>query len=271
MQDSKFSEVSEVVLIMIASSALILILGGILVFALLISQRRKFRHKQTIAEMKNTYEKEILRTQLEIQTQTFKTISRELHDNVGTLISIAMVHIDSLPPTENAGQNEKIKESHGLLDEAMESLRDISKSLDPEKLKGMGLVKSIAYELEKHRKTGLIKIDYNVNGKEFSIDSQRLIILFRIVQEALTNITKHAEANSASVELNFDDSSLEIQIKDNGKGFSKQFFNISDPTQGSGLRNMESRAKLVGAKLEVASADNQGTLIKIQYRENNLN
>ena len=268
MQDTEFT---EVVVILISSSALVLILGGILVFALLTSQKRKFRHGQALAEMKNSYEKEILRTQLEIQTQTFKTISRELHDNVGTLISIAMVHIESLPPIENVSQNEKIKESHSLLDEAMESLRDISKSLDPEKLYGMGLVKSIAYELEKHRKTGLFKIDYNVKGNEFSIDPQRLIILFRMVQEALTNITKHAEANSASVDLNFVNSSLEILIKDNGKGFSTQFFNISDPIQGSGLRNMESRAKLVGATLEVKSADNQGTLIKIHYQENNQN
>ena len=259
--------VSEVTSILIGSTIIILGLAALIIIALFINQKRKFRHRQTLAEMKNVYEKEILRTQLEIQTQTFKTISRELHDNVGTLISIAMVHLDSLQPNENARQNEKIKESHSLLDEAMESLRDISKSVDPDKLYGMGLVNSIAYELEKYRKTGLFKIAYNVKGNEFSIDPQRLIILFRIVQEALTNITKHAEANSASLDLKFDDSSLEIQIKDNGKGFSKEFFSISDPTQGSGLRNMESRAKLVGAKLEVTSAEHQGTLIKINYQE----
>jgi len=265
MQDAKFS---EVVIIMIASSALILILGGLLVFALFISQHRKFRHKQTIAEMINTYEKEILHTQLEIQTQTFETISRELHDNVGTLISIAMVHLDSLPGHRNSNQQEKIKESHKLLDEAMESLRDISRSLNPEKLKGIGLVRSIGYELEKHRKTGKFNIDYIVRGDEFSIDPQRLIILFRIVQEALNNIAKHAKASSASVNLDFSEQSLDISIRDNGIGFTEQLLNSNDLTPGSGLRNMESRAKLVGAKLEIASKENQGTEITIHYKEN---
>ena len=252
----------EVKLILIGSTIIILGLAGLIIIALLISQKRKFRHRQTLTDLKNTYDKEILKTQLEIQSQTFETVSRELHDNVGTLISIAMVHIDSLNGEGNNGQQEKIKESHKLLDEAMDTLKDISKSINPEKLSSIGIVKAIDQELEKHRKANRFKIEYAVQGNEFKIEPQRLIVLFRIAQEALNNIIKHADAKEVNVKLDFSSPSLGISIADNGKGFQ-----VANDSSGSGIKNMASRAKLIGADLEIISDQQKGTIILIHYQE----
>src|SRR5215212_5152463 len=89
-------KLSEVTLILVGSTVIILMLTGLIVLSLFINQKRKFRYRQEKLEMKNNFNQEILRSHLEIQSQAFESISRELHDNVGTLISIAIVHIRSL-------------------------------------------------------------------------------------------------------------------------------------------------------------------------------
>ena len=116
-------ELSEVVLILVGSTFVILLLISLIIVALFISQKRKFRHRHELAVLKNTYEQEVLRTQLETQMQTFETISQELHDNVGTLVSMAMVHLNSTEST--AVQRMHWEETNKLLDEAMNILREV--------------------------------------------------------------------------------------------------------------------------------------------------
>src|SRR5690242_20981737 len=86
---------SEVVLILVGSTFIILVLVVLVITVLFINQKRKFRHRLELSDLRNEYDRELLQAQLEIQSQTFETISRELHDNVGTLLSIAMVHLRS--------------------------------------------------------------------------------------------------------------------------------------------------------------------------------
>jgi glucose-6-phosphate-specific signal transduction histidine kinase len=89
---------TEVIVLLIVSTIVVLILVAIIMSTLVISQKRKFRNRQKMEEMRSAYEREILKTQLEIQTQTFESISRELHDNVGVLISLASVNMKTMPP-----------------------------------------------------------------------------------------------------------------------------------------------------------------------------
>ncbi|MBX2957748.1 MAG: hypothetical protein KF846_16405 [Cyclobacteriaceae bacterium] len=256
-------KLSEVVLILIGSTLITLILAILIILAVFIGQRRKFRHRKEMIELKSNYDKEVLRTQLETQTQTFETISQELHDNVGNLISMAMVHLKT-PALQ--GDRQQFNEIHKLLDEAMNILRDISRSINPDNIHRRGLVQSIRNELERLRKSKSFKVAYKSDGVEFDIDSQKQIILFRIVQETINNIIKHSGADTVSVTLSFNAPSFSIVIQDNGRGFLHQ------PDQGdylnhSGLQNMMKRARMIGGELTIDSALDCGTKVCIAYME----
>lgn len=259
-------KLSEVVLILVGSTLIISILAILIVIALFINQKRKFKYRQELVELKNAYEREVLKTQLETQAQTFEVISQELHDNVGTLISIALVHLKSAPIFINDAGNKNLVEANNTLDEALDILRDLSRSINPERIQQMGLAQSIGNELDRLRRTKLYTSDYFCTGEEFSIEPQRQMICFRIVQEALNNVIKHAQANHIVVKLNFNRPKLDLSIQDNGNGF------VYQPDQGgfvnkSGIANMTKRAKLINAIFSIKSELGKGTIVHLSYSE----
>lgn len=259
-------KLSEVVLILISSTLIILILVILIVAALFINQRRRFRHRQELSELKNVYDREVLKTQLETQAQTFETISRELHDNVGTLISIALVHIKTMAASASEAVSKNISEANKTLDEALDILRDISRSLNPDNIQRMGLSQSIRNELERLKRTKMFTTEYQCTGDEFAIEPQRQMIFFRIVQEALNNVIRHAHANHITVSINFKRPMLEISVQDNGNGF------VYLPDQGgfvnqSGIANMSKRAKLINALFTIKSELGKGTTVQLSHQE----
>jgi len=254
-------KLSEVILILVGSTLTTLILASLIVIALFIGQKRKFRHRKELIDMKHNYDQEVLRTQLETQTQTFETISQELHDNVGNLISMAMVQMKS----GGDGASAKAKnDSLHLLDEAMDILRDISRSINPENIQRRGLGQSIRNELDRMRRSRLYTAEYVSEGVEFAMEPQLQIILFRIVQEALNNVIKHSGGNRITVSTCFNEPILSIAIQDNGKGFVFQD-GQGDFLNHSGIQNMRKRARLIGAELTLKSELEKGTLVQLDY------
>jgi len=242
-------------------------LSTLIVVSLFIQKKRKFRHQQELTDLTNLYEKEVLRTQLETQSQTFESISRELHDNVGTLISIGLVHLSTLTGEKHLPGKQKLEEVQHLLNEAMDILRDIARSINPANISSMGLEKGIYNELEKIRKTNRFTICYHSEGEEFPIEPQKQIILFRITQEALNNIMKHSYGNKITVNLVFSQPVLTLLISDNGKGFNYPPDNHTALSNKSGIKNMLTRSKLIGADLRIESNPEKGTSIKLHYND----
>lgn len=253
---------SEVILILVGSTLIILVLITLVIATLFINQKRKFRHSLQLTDLKNEYDRELLKAQLEIQSQTFETISRELHDNAGTLLSMAMLHLKTIPES-NAATNGKMLEVHELINEAMDMLRDVSRSLHPEHIAVNGWQRSFLNELDRISRTKLFSIRTVIEGEPFTIEDTKQIILFRILQEAINNIVKHAEATEVEVMLLYNNAHLEIVIKDNGKGMHTT--SGSSTVTGSGLRNMKARAAMLPATLNVESTLNQGTSLTIRY------
>src|SRR4029077_19529177 len=117
-------KVSEITLIIVASSVIILLLAGMIIFSLFTNQKRKFRHRQQMEEQQKTFDQEILRTQLEIQTQTFETISRELHDNVSNTLSVALLNLNLIDNGHDKESTRRLEESKSLLLEAKNAVKD---------------------------------------------------------------------------------------------------------------------------------------------------
>ncbi len=253
--------------IIFGSLLFLIVVLFIIIFVWLYHKRRTHYHNE-VRNMKAEYEKTLLQTQLEIQEQTLKNISQEIHDNVGQVLTLAKLNLATTTIAESAAA-EKIKTSQQLIGKAIQDLRDLSRSLNTDYVEDLGLVRSIEYELELLQKTGSIETELSIDGKTVRLDKQKELILFRIVQEAIHNIIKHAEAKKISASIHFNHETVNIFIKDNGKGFDLSPLNASDnQTFGLGLRNMNNRATLIGAKFFVTSTIGIGTEVSLQLSIN---
>lgn len=241
-----------------------LCLGAFLVFFLLFYRSNKNKHILERENMKMSFQQEILHTQLEIQEQTLKNISQEIHDNIGQSLSLAKLTLNTMLPVTDEFLQEKIVNSKQLVSKAIGDLRDLSRSLDTDYVKEMGLQRAIEYELEMIQKTGTMRTGLEVEGAMVRFDKQKELVLFRILQETFNNIIKHAEATALEVAVYYRPYEMELIITDNGKGVDLTPLNEGNNSSfGLGIRNMHSRAKLIGAEFSMSSIVQKGTTVKI--------
>ncbi|HEX8334404.1 MAG TPA: ATP-binding protein, partial [Segetibacter sp.] len=202
----------------------------------------------------------MLQARLEIQEQTFNNISREIHDNVGQLLSLAKVQVNIIDQSENTDKNMlfELKQNIG---KALIDLRDIAKSLSGERLILIGLVQTLTQEIDRINRSRFLNASLTVTGEERKFNEQKQLIIVRIVQEALQNIIKHAEANGVEISINFAARMLRVNVRDDGKGFSTEE-KLNTPT-GLGLQNIINRAGIIGGKAEIKSTLSEGTDITL--------
>ena len=122
----------------------------------------------------------------------------------------------------------------------------------------MGLNSAVETEIRIIEKLGIIQPVFRIVGTEVPIKKDSILIIFRIIQEALHNVVKHAQATIVEVEINYSKESVSLFIKDNGVGIDQTI-----ATEGSGLRNMRDRAKVIGANFELQSSKAGGTFISL--------
>jgi signal transduction histidine kinase len=241
-----------------------LVLAGFVIFFLLLYMRRKNRNILEQNQLKVDFQETLLRTQLEIQEQTLKNISLEIHDNVGQVLSLAKLNLNTMDIAKTEQLQGKIDNTLSQVSKAINDLRDLSKSFNTDNITAIGLVMAIENEMEMIKKTDFLKTEFENTGIRKKLEPQKELILFRIVQEALHNIIKHARAKTIKVSAAYTDKELELQIADDGHGFDISPLNKEGETGfGLGLRNMQNRAKLIGADFNISSNKDAGTLVKI--------
>jgi two-component system NarL family sensor kinase len=251
------SEIKGVTDYVYIGAGLFTFLALLFILFIIISLARRKRMVVEQERLTENFREELLRTQLEIQEQTFKTISQEIHDNIGQVLSLAKMNLATSDIEQEHKSSEKVYMAKDLVSKAIQDLRDLSRTLNTETIVSMGLLKAIETELQLIQKTASIETAINVEGTVNRLEPQKELILFRIVQEALHNVIKHSNARQVTVNAVYSNQYLYLKISDDGHGF-----NISEETAGSGLRNMQSRAKLIGAEWSISS-NGQGTLINI--------
>lgn len=251
---------NEVVLILIISTALILLLGTIVVTGLLIQQKRKLRHQHQLLEMNNRYEKSLLESKLKIQEETFLAISQNLHDNIGSNISTAMLLLYKDEQTNDQEMEDNRKEALNMLDRIVDDLKNIARSLNAGYLEDIGLSEAIRHRIEQLERSKKFTIELFSNDMPQKLDRHKQVMLFYIFQESINNITKHAQAKKIRVGLHFESNKLIMRIKDNGAGMANMEHEKINQ-KGSGLINMKSHAAMIGAVLEIHSESGKGTEI----------
>ena len=259
-----FHQSSEFIVAIITGTILFLIFSCFLIAYIIIYKKKRFKHLQEVTKMESQFQQTLLQTQLEIQEQTLKNISQEIHDNIGQALSLAKLNLNTMPPTNDEALQQKILNSKELVSKAITDLRDLSRSLDTDYVQEMGLQRAIEYELEMIRKTGTIETNMIVEGILFRLEKQKELILFRIVQETFNNILKHAGAKAINVYINYETTGFTLIIKDDGKGMNLQPLSDGENNNfGLGIRNMHNRAKLIGADFIMNSKIGEGTEVRI--------
>ena len=256
----------EIYIVIIIGATLALLLVGFIVTILFLYQRRRHQQEQELVQMKDQYEQEALKSQLEIQENTLQTISQELHDNIGQMLSVVKMSLAILPVEKQHEAFEPIQNSRQILNKAIVDLSNLTKSLHSDRITEIGLGEAIHFEVESVKKSGISDVQLQIEGEELSFDNQKKIFLFRMFQEILNNTLKHSQASLIKVSLKYGGTdSFVLRIEDNGVGFNvEEKRNAISSSSGVGLKSLFNRAKLVGADLKMESEPGKGTRVAIR-------
>jgi two-component system NarL family sensor kinase len=242
-------------LIFITASLMFLLMGATIVSLFVVFQKRKNFLLREQEENKKRFEREIAETQIEIREETLRNISWELHDNIGQLLTLAKIQLQT-------ATKENINEVSDTISKGLKEVRALSKLINPEVIKNIELKEAIQLEIDRFNRLNFIKSSLIVKGVAQKIDKKATIIIFRILQEFFSNTIKHSKASHLEVVLNFEDNKLIIIAKDNGIGFLKTATN----SKGIGLLNIRKRAELIGAFAVFTSSKSKGTCLTINYK-----
>ncbi|MBE7170619.1 MAG: sensor histidine kinase [Williamsia sp.] len=255
---------SQQIIIIIVSSVFLLLVAGCIIVLVFVYQKRQIASIKEKEQLKADFEKQILESKLEMQEQTFKYVSQEIHDNIGQMLSLAKLTLNTMNPDEPSGLQHKITNTKNLVGKAVEDLRDLSQNLNTDHITDRGLQVSIAHALKVLENASQYTISIHADGEAYRLPQQQELILFRIFQEALQNILKHARSSAISVTLSYGPAQFVLRIADDGQGFDASLFKPGAATSaGIGLRNIRHRAKLIAADCVVESQPGKGTTVII--------
>jgi signal transduction histidine kinase len=193
-----------------------------------------------------------------------KTISRELHDELGHALTIMKLRLRSVERglQGDAGIKNECEDIIGYIDQTIENVRRLSRDLSPAILEDLGLAAAIRWLVDNFNRNfdGTISLKMDDVDPLFSDDDQ--IMIYRVLQEALTNVGKHADATDVSVLVLKLEGVVTFSIEDNGRGFNPlRTFGTDVAVKGLGLAIMEERVRMLGGTLEVQSQEGKGTRI----------
>jgi signal transduction histidine kinase len=237
----------------------------LLVIILLFFKKEKEKHKYDLELLKIENQKFILNTQLEIQEQTFSQISREIHDHIGQRLTLARLYINGLSESINKYHMDALKESSALIEEAIGDLKHLSRSLTANIIRDEGLFQALKLEIERVCKITSLRIEmyYADNLPFLSLENE--LVIYRIIQEAIQNIIKHAKATHVNISLSFSNNILFLEIRDNGKGFDLSAFRSTPKPHKSGLENLKKRATMLQGEFDISSEEGKGTFLQFRF------
>jgi signal transduction histidine kinase len=238
-------------------------LAGILLAIVLTSlyliraNRRIFAHVADLSSQRSELAQKLIST----QESTLRHISRELHDEFGqvlTAIGSMLRRADKHMP-ENSPLRTDLKEVQEIAQTTLNSIRGLSQALHPVLLEEAGLESTLDWYVPTvERQTGLV-LHYEKSGEHFAVETGAGVQVYRVLQEALNNVSRHSGAKEAWIRLRFQVAALELEVEDHGKGFAPP-----EGHTGIGLVAMRERAEILGGNLSVARFAENGTLVQLR-------
>jgi len=220
------------------------------------SNRRMFEQVAALSELRS----ELAQQLISVQESSFRSISRELHDDfgqiltaVGVMLQRAERHIAQRPEDLRAD----LREAEEIVQSTLEKVRSLSRALHPVILDEMGFEEALDQYLPGFQKQTGIEIHYEKDGPGRELDRGVSIHLYRVMQEALSNIARHSKSARAAVRVHFSPEKVVLEVEDEGVGFGGQ------EKQGLGLVSMRERAEMVKGRVEFLDGSSGGALVRL--------
>jgi signal transduction histidine kinase len=211
---------------------------------------------------------ELLREILTIQEEERKRIARELHDETSQALASLVASLETMTgmlPEDEDKVRARIKMTQDLSISILDEIHRLIYELRPSLLDDLGLVAAVRWLADNNLKTAGIKVELSTTGREKRLPSQLEAILFPVIQEAVSNITRHTKAKNAAISLYFKKNLIQVNIKDDGQGFDvEEAISSKNRPRGLGLLGMKERVELVRGTLSIRSRAGSGTQINIE-------
>ncbi len=220
------------------------------------SNRQIFARLAELSEQRSELAQKLIST----QESTLRHISRELHDEFGQVLTAigSMLRRAGNHLPEGSPPREELKEVQEITQSTLNNIRTLSQALHPVLLEEAGLESTLDWYIPTVERQSGITLHYEKNGQPFPVETGAGVHIYRVLQEALNNVSRHSGAREAWIRLRFSPDSLELEVEDHGKGF------VAEKMQrGIGLVAMRERAELIGGALAISPRAQGGTLVRL--------
>jgi signal transduction histidine kinase len=250
----------ELILLIAIITFIFLIAPLFLIIYIFLYNKKKAKHLEEKKTLKKTFELELLKSQIEVQEHILQTIASDLHDNIGQLLSLTSMTLSSIKVDHL--REEKINTAAELTHRAIKELRQLSKKMSGQELIKKNLGHAIAHELDWLKKGLAYEVQFNDNTtNSIPEHADKELIMFRLFQEILSNILRHAQASVIKITIDQTKDNLSLLVRDNGKGFIlEEKLKASD---GLGLSNLQKRTLMMDGNFTINSNPGLGTEVQI--------
>lgn len=225
-------------------------------------EQQKQLHKFEVERIRQEHQISLLSAMLEGQEQERTRLARDLHDGLGGLLSGIKLQLSTISPSLDVEQSQGLVENTmQRLDDAMDELRRIARSLMPEILIKYGLGEATIEYCRGLKKTGVKNVVCQVFNFQTTMEHTRQVVLYRIMQELVNNAIKHADAEQILVLLQQTGDTVFLTVEDDGKGFDVA---AGSKLKGAGMANIQARVDFLGGKIDIQSETGTGTTILIE-------
>jgi len=254
---------SQIVLIFAIGTAGMLFMAGAIIVFVAFYQKKMIQEQLRSKAMEVEYQRKMLQAALESQENERQRVSKDLHDDVGMMLMTVRAQVNSM--VGKAFSDAQAGDIRQLVDDTHETVRRISWDLKPSTLERFGVVQTVKEMGSRLSVNGSVPVEFHEEGNPASLDKHQETLLFRIVQESVSNALRHGQAHRIDIRFLWEEPSLTVTITDDGIGFDfPEEKNKMKVQLGLGLINLENRVALLGGQLHFEKNIPSGTMVKIR-------
>ena len=200
---------------------------------------------------------------LRAQEEERRRIARDLHDEVNQALTAILLRLEAVKQIAPDELRDEIAETSALANQAMEELLRLARQLRPSALDDHGVAAAVQSQAKRFADQTGLEVRFRTRGEPSRLTEDQEIVLYRVAQEALSNVAQHSGASGLAIDLVADDGQVTLRIRDDGIGFDPG----NDEHARTGLAGMTERARLVGGRLDLTSSMGQGSVVTLRFPE----
>ena len=252
--------------ILIASLAMVIMAVFVIVF-IIYYQRKRLEQEKKLRNVEKNYQRMLLDTALNSEEAERRRIAQDLHDDIGTMLSLTKLSLNQLYKNMNREDSRSeftLHKAQSLVEETIIHVRRITRDLVPTTLEQFGLVAAIEEFIHRLSDNLSLTVHFQCDAENIPRLAPKVeLALYRIMQELVNNAIKHSNCDEIEIDLHLDKGKLELQVTDNGKGFDAPPKDSRQP-EGLGLRNIESRLSVINGAVNYQKPGVRGLRARVQ-------